>query len=179
MKAARGIFANSLFIAFASACLAQAPSWDKRTPLDEALDLYQQFSGKTVLHSPNLPNLSEFNKPIPSSDTNGMKIVLENELLNKGVEFVPLGDVIVMAVESGWKNSPTANYISTIKPQLPPSPAVPVSNGEKPAEESIPPGTIDFRGADLNQFLDLYAMYRDQMYDKLPQLFGRLPKNNR
>ena len=27
------------------------------------------------------------------------------------------------------------------------------------------------------QLLDLYTKYRDQMYDKLPQLFGRLPKN--
>jgi uncharacterized protein (DUF885 family) len=27
------------------------------------------------------------------------------------------------------------------------------------------------------QILDLYAKYRDQMYEKLPQLFGRLPKN--
>lgn len=27
------------------------------------------------------------------------------------------------------------------------------------------------------QLLDLYAKYRDQMYEKLPQLFGRLPKN--
>jgi uncharacterized protein (DUF885 family) len=27
------------------------------------------------------------------------------------------------------------------------------------------------------QLLDLYAHYRDQMYDKLPQMFGRLPKN--
>jgi uncharacterized protein (DUF885 family) len=27
------------------------------------------------------------------------------------------------------------------------------------------------------QLLDLYTHYRDQMYDKLPQIFGRLPKN--
>ena len=27
------------------------------------------------------------------------------------------------------------------------------------------------------QILDLYTHYRDQMYEKLPQLFGRLPKN--
>jgi uncharacterized protein (DUF885 family) len=27
------------------------------------------------------------------------------------------------------------------------------------------------------QFIDLYTHYRDQMYGKLPQLFGRLPKN--
>jgi hypothetical protein len=162
MKAAQGMFASSLFIAFASACFAQAPSSDKRTPVDEALELYQQFSGKTVIRSPNLPSLSEFNKPIPSSDTNGMRIVLENELLNKGIELVPLSGLIVMAVESGWKNSPAAKYIATIKPR----PAqvsvyaseLPASNGEKPAEEPIAPGTIDFRGASINQFLDLYAM---------------------
>jgi uncharacterized protein (DUF885 family) len=28
------------------------------------------------------------------------------------------------------------------------------------------------------QLLDLYTHYRDQMYGKLPELFGRLPKNN-
>ena len=28
------------------------------------------------------------------------------------------------------------------------------------------------------QLLDLYTQYRDQMYAELPQLFGRLPKNN-
>src|SRR5258707_826507 len=27
------------------------------------------------------------------------------------------------------------------------------------------------------QLLDLYTQYRDQMYEKLPQLFGRFPKN--
>jgi hypothetical protein len=166
MKAAQGIFANWLFVAFASTCLAQAPagptSSDKRTPLDESLHFYQQFSGKTVLRSPNLPSLSEFNEPVPSSDTNGMRIVLENELLNKGIEMVPLGEMIATAVEPGWKNSATANYISTIKPQAAPSAAVHVSTDEKPAEESIPAGTIDFRGADINQFLDLYAMLRNR-----------------
>jgi uncharacterized protein (DUF885 family) len=32
-------------------------------------------------------------------------------------------------------------------------------------------------GKSGQQFLDLYTKYRDQMYEKLPQLFGRLPKN--
>ena len=162
MKVAQGIFAYWLFLAFFSGCLAQTPSSQKVTPIDEALELYQAYCGKTVIRSANLPALAEFDKPIPSSDTNGMRIVLENELLNKGIEFVPLGDAIVMAVESGWNNSLTANYIATIKAQLPSSPSVPVSNGEKSAEESIPPGTIDFRGADINQFLDLYAMLRNR-----------------
>jgi len=139
---------------------AQSQSREHLTPLDEALELYQDFSGKTVLRSPSLPPLSEFNKPISSSDINGMRMVLENELLNKGIELVPLGEVIVMAVESGWKNSPTANYIATIKPPV--SHPVPVSNDNKTAEESIPPGTIDFRGADINQFLDLYATLRNR-----------------
>jgi hypothetical protein len=152
--------------------LAQAPHRDHQTPPDEALELYQEYSGKTVLRSPNLPSLAEFNKPIPSSDTNGMRIVLENDLLNKGIELIPLRDDIVMAVESGWKNSPTANYIGTIQPR----PArvsvsasnVSASNDGKPAEESIPPGTIYFSGADINQFLDLYAMLLNRSLLRAP-----------
>jgi hypothetical protein len=142
--------------------LAQPPPRDHQTPLDEALELYQQYSGKTVLRSPNLPSISEFDKPIPSSDTNGMRVVLENELLNKGVELISLDDAIAMAVESGWKNSSAANYIATIKRRpaqvLAAASNVPAPDGEKPAEDSIPPGTVDFRGADIHQFLDIYAL---------------------
>ncbi len=32
-------------------------------------------------------------------------------------------------------------------------------------------------GKSAQQLMDLYTHYRDQMYEKLPQLFGRLPKN--
>jgi hypothetical protein len=89
-------------------------------------------------------------------------MVLENELLNKGVELIPLNDAIAMAVESGWKNSPTANYIGTIKPRAARATAsisnISASNDEQRVEELIPRGTIDFKGADINQFLELYAM---------------------
>src|SRR5262245_47239501 len=115
MKAAQGIIASLFSVAFAAACLAQAPSgptqWDTSTPLDEALDLYQDFSGKTVLRSPRLPSLSEFNKPIPSSDTNGMKVVLENELLQHGIQFIPHREVFALAVAVGWSNSPEAQIL--------------------------------------------------------------------
>jgi hypothetical protein len=161
MKAAQGIFAGSLCIALVSASLAQVPARPKLTPLDEALDLYQQFSGNTVLRSPNLPSLTEFDKPIPSSDTNGMRIVLENELLNKGIELVPSGQAIIMAVETGWKNSPTANYIATIERRraqaLVSTSNLATPSDEKSAEELLRPGTVDFGGADLRQFLELYA----------------------
>jgi hypothetical protein len=140
----------------ARSVLAQPPPREHQAPLDEALEVYQGYSGKTVLRSPNLPPLAEFNKPIPSSDTNGMRVVLENDLLNKGIELIPLRDDIVLAVESGWKNSPTANYIGTIKPR--PARVSISSSKVSAAEESIPPGTIDFRGAHISQFLDLYAM---------------------
>jgi hypothetical protein len=145
-----------MVLAFGGPAFAQGQPGDRLSPLDKALELYQEFSGRTVLRSPNLPSLPEFNPPIPSSDTNGMRMVLENELLNKGIELIPLRDDITMAVEPGWKNSPTANYIATIKPR--PSQVVPKSNQEKSPEELIPRGTIDFGGADINQFLDLYAM---------------------
>ncbi len=140
---------------------AQSQSGEHLTPLHQALELYQEFTGKTVLRSHHLPSLSEFNKPIPSSDTNGMRVVLENELLNKGIELIPLSELIVLAVESGWKNSPAANYITTIKPPAKREsgsvPAAALSNDPGPKEETISPGTIDFRGADINQFLDIYA----------------------
>jgi hypothetical protein len=113
MKAAQGLFASLLSIAFASDCLAQGPSVQKLT---EALDLYQEFSGKTVLRSPNLPSLPEFNKPIPSSDTNGMKVVLETELFNKGIEFILHREVFALAVPVGWSNSPEAQFLATLKP---------------------------------------------------------------
>jgi hypothetical protein len=166
MKAAQGIFAQLLFIAFASTCLAQAQvgptSWDKRTPLDEALDLYQDFSGKTVLRSPNLPSLSEFNKPIPSTDTNGMKVVLENELLQHGIQFIPHREVFALAVAAGWSNSPEAQFLATLKPRptdaSPSASLIPNPIDQTPGQEAIPPGTIDFRGADFNQFADLYSM---------------------
>ena len=35
----------------------------------------------------------------------------------------------------------------------------------------------NLHGKSGQQFLDLYTKCRDQMYEKLPQLFGRLPKN--
>src|ERR1043166_1936010 len=159
MKAPIVNLALALTIILSSAsAFAQIESQQRLSPLDQALELYQQYSGKTVLRSPNLPSLSEFNKPIPSSDINGMKVVLENELTTHGIEFVPLREVFVLAVESGWKNSAAASYITSIKASnasVLPSPA---SSPQTPAEEKIPPGTIDFRSADLNQFLELYGM---------------------
>jgi hypothetical protein len=142
-------------LAFAQADLERRPS-----PLDEAFEFYQEYSGRTVLRSPNLPTLSEFNKPIHSIDTNGMKVVLENELAKHGIEFVPLNEVFALAVENGWKNSAAATYITSIAPSKESiSHSNPFAAGEqKSVEEKIPPGTIDFGGADLNQFLDLYGM---------------------
>jgi hypothetical protein len=163
MKPATVSLALVLIVSLAErSVLAQAPPREHQTPLDEALELYQECTGNTVLRSPNLPSLTEFNKPILSSDTNGMRIVLENELLNKGIELIPLDNTTAMAVESGWKNSPTANYIATIKPRPTQGSVstsnVPASTDEKPTEPLIPRGTIDFRGADINQFLEIYAL---------------------
>jgi hypothetical protein len=141
---------------------AQSQSGEHLTPLDEALELYQQFSGKTVLRSPNLPPLSEFNKPIPSSDTNGMTIVLENELFQHGIQFIPHRAVFALAVQVGWSNSPEAQYLATLQPRptdtSPSASLVPNPQDQPPGKEPIPPGTIDFKGADIRQVLDLYSM---------------------
>ncbi len=142
--------------------VAQSRPGEHLTPLDQALELYQEFSGKTLFRSPNLPPLSEFNKPIPSSDTNGMKVVLENELLQHGIQFIPHREVFALAVQVGWTNSPEAQFLATLKPRptdaSPSASLVPNPSDQAPGQEAIPPGTIDLRGADLNQFADLYSM---------------------
>jgi len=155
-------FALGLIVLLAPApATAQTRSEGRRAPLDEALELSQDLSGKTVIRLPNLPALSEFNNPIPSSDTNGMRVVLENELLQRGIELVPLREAFVLAVESGWKDSPAANYIATIKPRptqaSPFAALVPDANDQTPGQEAIPPGTIDLRAAQMSQVLDLYG----------------------
>jgi hypothetical protein len=159
--ALNGLFLIALFAGTAVPAQTSS-SAGHRNPLDEALELYQQYSGKTVLRSPKLPPLAEFNKPIPSSDTNGMRIVLEYDLLNHGIQIIPHNDVFALAVEVGWTNSPEAQYLATVKPR--PTDAsssaslIPNSADQTPERKAIPPGTIDFRNADLNQVLDLYGM---------------------
>jgi hypothetical protein len=141
---------------------AQPQSEEHLTSLDQALELYQEFSAKTVIRSPNLPPLSEFNKPILSSDTNGMRVVLENELLQHGIQLIPHRDVFALAVQVGWSNSPEAQYLATLKPRpsdaSPSASLVPNPSDQTHGHEAIPPGTIDFKGADLRQVLDLYSM---------------------
>jgi len=152
--------AVALAVGFFSALgFAQTESTKAFLSLDQALELYQQYSGKTVLRSPNLPTLTEFNAPIPSSDTNGMKAVFENELSNRGIDIIPLHEVFALAVELGWKDSVAANYIATIKPR----PSEQSVSSSRPSsttggnQEALPRGTIYFGGADLNLVLDLYA----------------------
>lgn len=51
---------------------------------------------------------------------------------------------------------PSENDLTNVVDVIEPRPAT------NAPEEMIPPGTIDFRGADLNQVLDLYAMLRQR-----------------
>lgn len=157
-----------------NAALAQANSQDHHTPLDEAIELYQEVSGKTVLRSPKLPSLAEFKRPIPSSDTNGLRIVLEYELLTHGIQIVPHREIFALAVEVGWSNSPEAQYLATIKPRStdasPSASLVPNPADQVPGREAIPPGTIDFRNADVNQVLDLYGMLLNRTILRSAQL---------
>lgn len=161
MKAGKAIRALMSMALLAGVPASTQAQFGDHKVLDEALELYQEYSGKTVLRSPKLPPLTEFNRPIPSSDTNGMRIVLEYELLNHGIQFIPHCEIFALAVEVGWTNSPEAQYLATLKPRstnasLAASP-LPGSGDQVVGQEAIPPGTIDFRGADLEQFLVLYG----------------------
>src|ERR1041385_4849677 len=105
MKAASTALA-ALLVLVAAPLYCRAQPTQPHSSLDDALELYQAFSGKTVIRSPRLPPLSEFAKPIPSSDTNGMRVVLEGELLKHGIQIIPHREIFALAVEVGWSKSP-------------------------------------------------------------------------
>lgn len=173
----KALFANVVLrIAVALLCApAFAQTESGKPAIDQALELYQQYSGKTVLRSPNLPPLAEFDQPIPSSDTNGMLVVLENELAKRGIEFIPLRGLFVLAVESGWNNSSIGNYVLNLKPRAPGASISPSSASAADADsrKTIPPGTVTLLGADLNQVLDLYAALVNRNILRVSQLSSR------
>src|SRR5262249_44301663 len=75
---------------------------------------------------------------------------------------IPHREVFALAVQVGWSNSPEAQYVAMLKPRptdvsLSAS-LIPNPGDRTPGQEAIPPGTIDFRGADFFQVTDLYSM---------------------
>ena len=127
-----------------STIIRQAPS-----PLDAALNVYAELTGKTILRVSLLPPLQDFiADPLPA-DTNAAVALIESDLRRHGIDMVPDGEFFVRVMPAGWSNSPMAGFLATLKPSL-------------PDLEGVPIGTIHFSPASPDQVLKVFADLRSR-----------------
>ena len=124
------------------------------------LEIYQMFCHRTLLEHPKLSNrLFTFR----SSATNeaGAVADLQKAFAEKDIVIVPDGEKFVMiapkSVASGLEPRSTQENPND-------------SNGDQHNEEMIPPGVVDFRGADMYQVLELYGMLAGHNLDRSSRL---------
>jgi len=139
-----------------------------RKPTDEALNNYAQLTGRTILRDPFLPaSLPASIKGRLREDTNAAIAFIEGELHSHGIEIIPHSEAFALAVPSSWSNSPFAAQVASVQ-QLPnpallreatgqPADTQPVQARDTRVSELFQAGTVDFRGVDLEQFLQFYG----------------------
>jgi len=124
------------------------------------LYLYQQFRQRTLLMHPKLSNpLFTFR----SSATNEAGAIgdLEKAFAEREITLVPDGEKFIM-IAPNFVASALQPRSTRAKPND--------SNGDQHHEEMLPPGTIDFRGADSYQVLELYGMLVGHNLDRKSRL---------
>ena len=132
------------------------------TPLLAVVLLYGELLGRTVLQSPLVPTVTQFTlQGAPTNRAETAKL-LEKAFRENEIVTIPDGEKFVLLVSK--------SQAAKARPRSPASGQPPLISGasgtngsgaqQKPAtqaSEIIPPGMIDFRGADLNQVMQLYA----------------------
>ena len=118
-------------------------------PLEAALNIYSELTGKTILRVSLLPPLQDFIAGSLPADTNAAAALIENELRRQGIDMVQDGELFVRVMPAGWSNSPLAGFLATLKP--------PASYPEE-----VPLGTILFSPAAPDQVLKIYADLRSR-----------------
>jgi hypothetical protein len=123
--------------------------------LDPILTIYSELKGRTLLRSPRLPAIS---LSLNGSSTNHAQtaLMLEKVFAEKGIKTIPDGEKFVMIVPE-----------SEAKAVHPHSPEIKTHDVAGERAELIPPGTLTFLGATVNQVGPIYA-----------ELLGRKPESN-
>jgi hypothetical protein len=118
----------------------------REAPLQQALEVYAQIKGRTLLQHPLLRNFSVS----LDSESATAATALEDLLRQHGIATISDGDKFVMVVPRSLTNSLTPH-----SKQIVPGPA----EGSKPLKgnEIFPRGTINFPGTDLHQVLQIYG----------------------
>jgi hypothetical protein len=118
------------------------------------LELYGQFSDRTLLYWPSLPSLSLSLKADPRTPAE-LAQLLKETLATNGVAAIADGENFEMMVPS--------DQIKAVKPQ----PVRPSTRGsERPGQNKPNEGMIDFYGADLVQVFDIYALMIGGQFDR-------------
>jgi len=123
--------------------LESAPS----RSLNEALEVYAELTGRTVLRSSFLANVA-IAAQLPN-DTNAAIRLMEDELRKRGIEVIPDGALFVRVVPRAWTNSEAARFVATLKPP-------------SPEGDQLPGGWINWTAADFGQVLAFYREIRSR-----------------
>jgi hypothetical protein len=119
------------------------------------LKVYEQLTGKTVLVPAALPVLPDSIVPDSLADTNKAIAAIEKGLAENGLIVVQDGPHFVRVFGRGARDFNTNAPLRGAELALAKRP----ETGAK-SQDMIPEGMIDYRGADINQVLDIYSMMR-------------------
>lgn len=133
--------------------------------LNEVLQLFAQFTNRSLLPWPDLPATS-FSLRAAAKDRAGAARILEKALVAEDLSIIPDGQKFLMIVPK--------SKAATVKPHAPSSRASAGSGTNTPAsapgsggtgQEPLPPGMVDFRNVDVAQVADIYAMMLHRQLD--------------
>src|ERR1043166_803377 len=123
--------------------------------LKDALDVYADVTGRTILRPATIPAAALLSAPIPS-ETKTAAAFIETEAAKLGIEIVPDGEAFARVLPEGWRDNAPGKYLG----KLSPPPHQTLSEDAAAKGEIIPIGAIMFRGADVNQILLVYTDLR-------------------
>ena len=132
------------------------------TPLEAALTVYAELTGKTILRASLLPPLRGFiADPLPAN-TNAAVALIESELRRNGIDMVLDGELFVRVMPAGWSNSPMAGFLATLKSPL-------------PDNEAVAMGSMAWTQAGADQAVEIYAVLRSRTLIR-PNNFNPCPR---
>ncbi len=130
-----------------------------RFPAD-AIDLYAELKGKTILRSSGLSGLPNEVMSQALADTNNAGALIENALTNYHLQVIQDGDKFLRIMPDGWQDSFEGKYVSRIKPVSDKVPK-PGNLSNHDAETYLPKGGINFYNVDINEVMKIYAEFRN------------------
>ncbi len=129
----------------------------QKASLPQVFKLYQRLARRSLFRSPSLA-APELNLVASGDSDADLAAAIEKALANSGIVLRPEGDKFEVAAKEAEfaKITPQLKRLASTlgqsrKPASPPS-----------GEELIPPGTINFLGLDLDQFLPVYQELSDR-----------------